>query len=59
MGDFKRQIEYIKNTGGSPKIEWFDDDHDPIGPILRSDMKKADVIRECDGKLFLKTKEML
>lgn len=50
---FERYIQYIKNTGGSPKIEWFDDDWEPIGPQLRKDMAEANLITEKDGKIFL------
>lgn len=31
----KRALEYISNTGGSPNITQFDEDHEPIGPMLR------------------------
>ncbi len=48
-----RYIQYIKNTGGSPKIEEFDDDWDPIGPMLRQDMLAVLLIEERDGKIFL------
>ncbi len=30
-----RAIEYIRNTGESVNIAQFDDDHEPIGPMLR------------------------
>jgi len=53
---FEREIEYIKNTGGEPKIQWFDEDFQPIGPSLRARMKKEGVICECDGKIFLTPK---
>jgi hypothetical protein len=45
----KKALDYIQNAGGSPKIEWFDDDHEPIGPRLREDMKDAGLIVEKDG----------
>ena len=36
----RRAIEYIRNAGGSPEVAWFDDDHEPIGPQLRADLRK-------------------
>jgi len=35
---FDKYLEYIDNTGGSPTIEQFDEDWEPIGPLVRSDM---------------------
>jgi len=49
---YQRYLDYITNTGGSPKIEWFDDDWEPIGPMIRRDLKEAKLIREYDGKIF-------
>ena len=37
----RRALEYIRNAGGSPEIGWFDDDHEPIGPQLRADLRNA------------------
>ena len=48
---YQQQIDYIKNTGGNPKVEWFDDDHEPIGPILREAMISEGLIKESDGKI--------
>ena len=50
----KRAIEYIKNTGGNPKIEWFDDDHEPIGPMLRNQLIKDGLIKIVEGKIEFK-----
>lgn len=51
----KRAIEYIKNTGGNPKIERFDDDHEPIGPMLRNQLIKDGLIKIVAGKIELIT----
>jgi hypothetical protein len=48
---FQKYLEYIKNTGGNPSIEWFDTDWEPIGPKVRKDMVKAGLIKEVNGKL--------
>ena len=56
---YSRYIEYIKNAGGTPKTAWFDDDFEPIGPKIRSQMLEEDVTRECDGKVFLMTENMI
>ncbi len=40
--------QYIKNTGDVTPAQ-FDDDWDPIGPKLREDMRKADLILAIDN----------
>ncbi len=47
----KRALEYIRNAGGSPEIAWFDDDNEPIGPQLRSDLRKPGMIIEYEDGL--------
>ncbi len=48
---FVKYIDYIKNTGGNPKIEWFDEDWEPRGPTVRKDLIAAGLIIELDGKI--------
>jgi len=48
-----RALEYITNTGGSPKLEEFDDDHAPIGAALREELKAAGKIYEFQGRVRL------
>ncbi len=50
---YKQYLDYIKNTGGSPLIEHFDYDWEPIGPLVRRDLKQDILIYERDGKIFL------
>lgn len=50
---YKRMLAYIKNTGGCPLIEWFDEDHAPIGPTLRESMKQSGLIHEEDGRIYV------
>lgn len=38
-------LEYVRNAGGSPSVDWFDEDHEPIGPSLREDLIKAGMIK--------------
>lgn len=52
----KRAVNYIKNTGGNPSIDWFDDDHEPIGKAIRHDLKKNKLIVEHDGRILLTDK---
>ena len=40
-----RALGYIQNSGGSPLIEHFDDDHEPVGFALRESMRKAGLIK--------------
>ena len=50
----KQYLQYIENTGRNPLLtKWFDDDWEPIGPVLRRDLVKADWIAEKDDGLSL------
>lgn len=42
--DYDRYINYMKNVGGKIKIDYFDEDWEPIGPELRRNMKEAGLI---------------
>jgi predicted phage terminase large subunit-like protein len=48
-----KAMQYIQNTGGSPTIAAFDDDHAPIGAKLREDLKNDSRVYERDGKIFI------
>jgi hypothetical protein len=52
----QKAIQYIENTGGNPSIEWFDEDHDPIGPTLRDNLKTNGLIVEHNGKILVTDK---
>lgn len=47
----ERALEYISNTGGSPNITQFDEDHEPIGPMLREQLKDAQLVYEREGRI--------
>lgn len=49
----RRAIEYVRNTGGNATIAVFDDDHEPVGPMLRKDIMPKYVIEGKDGYLEL------
>jgi hypothetical protein len=34
----KRALQYVVNTGGTATVDDFDDDHEPIGPMLRANL---------------------
>lgn len=51
-GIYQKYLDYIDNTGGSPKVEHFDEDWEPIGPDLRKRMTEANLIEEREGKLY-------
>ena len=54
MNEYYQQfLDYIRNTGGSPLIEWFDEDWEPIGQIIRGELKTRNLIYEKDGKVYL------
>lgn len=41
----QQYVDYINNTGRVPlPVAAFDDDHDPIGPMVRSDLQKGGFI---------------
>lgn len=51
----RRGLQYIRNASGdlhgSVPVEWFDVDHEPIGPHLRGDLMRAGMIEEIkDGQ---------
>lgn len=48
----KRALQYIENTGGEISVAAFDDDHEPIGPLLRQDLVPK-FAAEVNGKLSL------
>jgi hypothetical protein len=50
---YSKYVEYIKRTGGSPLIAWFDDDWEPIGKQVRQEMITAGIVREADGHIYL------
>ena len=50
----KRYAQYIVNTAHDPlSNEMFDDDWEPIGPALRSDLVKAGWITQSDDGVRL------
>lgn len=50
---YQKYLNYIKNTGGKPKITHFDEDWEPIGPQVRKAMVEAKLIYEQDGLIYL------
>jgi hypothetical protein len=49
----KQALHYVRNTEQSVTIAQFDDDHEPIGPMLREEIIPLFVIPGPDGKLKL------
>lgn len=47
----REAIQYVRNTGETVTIEQFDDDHEPIGPMLREEIIPLFVVPGSDGKL--------
>jgi hypothetical protein len=48
----KQHLQYITNAG-NPTPAQFDDDWEPIGPMLRRDMQTAGLIEVRDGRMYL------
>lgn len=46
-------LEYLKNVGSDIRVNQFDDDFDPIGPSLRSQLNQKGLIVEFDGWIGL------
>ena len=55
MSNFSQQLHYIGNTGGNPKVEWFVEDHEPIGENLISAMTAEGLIEIIDGRIKITT----
>jgi len=53
--DLIEKLQYIKNTGGNVTIEGFDDDWDPIGPMLRKELMPEYIIEGPNCRLQLTT----
>lgn len=48
----QKYIDYIRNTGHVPlENAKFDDDWEPIGPMVRAELKKHRLIEEWGGAL--------
>jgi hypothetical protein len=59
MTDLTKYIDYINNTSYGTDdrplpIALFDEDHDPVGPMIRSRLVKADMIQERAGGIVLR-----
>jgi hypothetical protein len=50
--DLKQYLEYIVNTGGYATVAGFDEDWEPIGPMLRRELMPRWLAEE-NGKLVL------
>lgn len=50
---YQHFASYIKEEGGSPTTEQFDEDWFPVGGMIRHDMKVNKITTEVDGKVML------
>ncbi len=46
---YQKYLDYINNTGGEISTDAFDEDWEPIGEQIRSDLKEMGLITETDG----------
>lgn len=47
MSDLTKYIDYIRNTGRDPlPVEMFDEDWEPVGPMVRENLVRAGMIEE-------------
>jgi len=54
LTSFERQaLRYVINTGGAATVATFDDDHDPIGPMMRERLVPQFLTVSADGHLLL------
>jgi hypothetical protein len=49
----KEYLQYVINTGGYATVANFDEDWEPIGPMLRADLMPEFIEENGDGKLIL------
>ena len=49
----KQYLQYVINTGGYVTADDFDEDWEPIGPMLRADLVPEFIEEDSDGKLIL------
>ncbi len=55
MTDHQKYVDYINNTGREPlPVAMFDEDWEPIGPMIRADMVKADLIQVRADSIYLR-----
>ncbi len=55
MSKYHQQfLDYITNTGGHPTIGMFDEDWEPVGPMVRKDLIKMELIKEENGVITLR-----
>jgi hypothetical protein len=51
----QKYVDYINNTSLEPlPVEYFDDDHEPIGPMERKQMIAEDLIQVRDDGIYLR-----
>jgi len=46
-------LQYVKNTGGNATVTGFDDDWEPIGPMVREELMPTYMVENPEGKLIL------
>lgn len=56
MTHLQKYLDYIKNTGQDPLLnEQFDDDWEPIGPMVRRDLAAAGLIEQLETGVRIKS----
>ena len=51
--DLWKYLNYIVNTGSNVDVAGFDDDWEPIGPLVRAELMPRYIVAGADGKLVL------
>lgn len=49
----KQYLQYVINTGGYATVDNFDEDWEPIGPMLRADLMPEFIVENDGGKIVL------
>jgi hypothetical protein len=52
----KNALTYIKNAGGSARVDHFDEDYEPIGHTLRKELTRDSFIYEHESRIWLREK---
>jgi predicted methyltransferase len=55
MRHLKKYLQYIINTNGNATLANFDDDWEPIGPMVRAELHREALVQVTDKRMSLTT----
>ena len=51
---YQKYLDYVTNTGGSPTVDQFDEDWEPVGEMVRNDLVAQMLITISDNIIELR-----